>query len=183
MAEHRFRSDLFYRLAVIEVHVPTLEERGAEEKLAVFRALLQEVIDTEGLPPLPTLPFWLTNTVAHIRFDGNIREMRNLAERVGVTARQLGDWNCERVQEILRRSAARASSRCPAHGEAEDFDRLRLESQERERILAALEAHEWRRQATADALHMSRKGLWEKMRKYQIGEHEQPSEHAEHAAD
>ena len=43
---------------------------------------------------------------------------------------------------------------------------------ERNRVLAALSANAWRRQDTAQHLGISRKVLWEKMRKYQIFEEE-----------
>ncbi|WP_195828935.1 helix-turn-helix domain-containing protein, partial [Bordetella pertussis] len=44
------------------------------------------------------------------------------------------------------------------------------ERAERERVLAALEANGWRRQDTAHHLGISRKVLWEKMRKLRLGE-------------
>ncbi|WP_343550254.1 helix-turn-helix domain-containing protein, partial [Ralstonia sp.] len=44
--------------------------------------------------------------------------------------------------------------------------------EERRRILAALDANNWRRQDTANTLGISRKVLWEKMRKYQIADGE-----------
>ena len=44
--------------------------------------------------------------------------------------------------------------------------------EERRRILAALDANNWRRQDTAATLGISRKVLWEKMRKYQIADGE-----------
>ena len=171
--DNRFRSDLFYRLAVIELRVPNLEERGPTEKTEIFKFFLNEIIDAAGHPSLPELPFWLLDTVGQIRFPGNVRELRNLAERIGVTVRQLGYWGAERIQAILDVSASRGMTRPIGAGDGDDFERQRSDLHERNRIMAALEAHEWRRQPTADALRMSRKALWEKMRKYQIGEHEQ----------
>ena len=170
--DNRFRSDLFYRLAVIELRVPNLEERGAEEKIAIFTSFLNEIVDAAGNPSLPEPPFWLLDTVGHIRFPGNVRELRNLAERIGVTVRQLGHFGAERIQAILDVCASRGLNRLNGAPGADPVDRQRWDLQERNRIMGALEAHEWRRQPTADALHMSRKALWEKMRKYQIGEHE-----------
>ncbi len=38
VASGEFRADLFYRLAVIELHVPSLEERGEIDKIAIFKA-------------------------------------------------------------------------------------------------------------------------------------------------
>jgi transcriptional regulator of acetoin/glycerol metabolism len=47
-------------------------------------------------------------------------------------------------------------------------DRKGWNSGERNRIIAALEINDWKRQDTAQHLGISRKVLWEKMRKYQI---------------
>jgi len=51
-------------------------------------------------------------------------------------------------------------------------DRSKWDMAERSRVIAALEANGWRRQDTASHLGISRKVLWEKMRKYQIFDEE-----------
>ncbi|EHP37435.1 Fis family transcriptional regulator, partial [Cupriavidus basilensis OR16] len=48
----------------------------------------------------------------------------------------------------------------------------RGETEERRRIVAELDANSWRRQDTAASLGISRKVLWEKMRKFQIADNE-----------
>jgi DNA-binding NtrC family response regulator len=85
-----FRADLYYRLAVIELKTPSLEERGAVDKIAIFEAFIASVVGVERLATLPDLPYWLADAVADTYFPGNVRELRNLAERIGVTVRQLG---------------------------------------------------------------------------------------------
>ena len=51
-------------------------------------------------------------------------------------------------------------------------DRSRWDQEERNRVIAALNANDWKRLQTAQQLGISRKVLWEKMRKYQISDGE-----------
>jgi DNA-binding NtrC family response regulator len=175
-----FRADLYYRIAVIELHVPSLHERGVEERLAIFRSVLVRVLQQ---PPatedyLLDPPAWLLDRVAIMQFPGNIRQLRNLAERIGVITRQMGHWHQTMIENVLALSesmsgpapdaalgALPAGPVMPAPGR-----RVRLGTEERQRIVEALDAHDWRRQEAASHLGISRKTLWEKMRKYGIGE-------------
>ncbi|MDX3907746.1 MAG: sigma-54 dependent transcriptional regulator [Pigmentiphaga sp.] len=150
-----FRADLYYRLAVIELQVPNLEARGAVDKVAIFKALLGQILPQQQ----DEIPEWLESLVARTRFPGNVRELRNVAERVGVTVRQFRAWDRERIGRIF---ASLADGIVPAN------ERSPQEAAERNRIICALDAHGWRRQDTANYLGISRKVLWEKMRKYQI---------------
>ncbi|MBB1599341.1 sigma 54-interacting transcriptional regulator [Variovorax sp. UMC13] len=176
VASGDFRADLFYRLAVIELHIPNLEERGVVDKIAIFKAILSEVLEGEAL--LESLPYWLTDAVSNTYFPGNVRQLRNLAERVGVIVRQFGVWDrvlIERAVALMRITP----DGVPATAAPNTVDRKGWNSGERNRIIAALEANDWKRQDSAQLLGISRKVLWEKMRKYQImdGEPEIPEEH------
>jgi DNA-binding NtrC family response regulator len=169
--EGTFRADLYYRLAVIELKIPSLEERGSCDKIALFKAFISEVVGKEKLAALPEMPYWLVDAVADIYFPGNVRELRNLAERIGVTVRQLGGWDEARVKRLL--VLARNSQPAPADAVADLLvDRSKWDMNERNRVLAALDANGWRRQDTAQYLGISRKVLWEKMRKFQIFDEE-----------
>jgi DNA-binding NtrC family response regulator len=166
-----FRADLYYRLAVIELKIPSLEERGALDKIALFKAFIAQVVGQEKLASLPELPYWLADAVADSYFPGNVRELRNLAERIGVTVRQVGSWDPARLQRLL--ALARSSQPVPPEIVAEVVvDRSKWDMNERNRVLVALEANGWRRQDTASYLGISRKVLWEKMRKFQIFDEE-----------
>jgi len=176
--EGTFRADLYYRLAVIELRIPSLEERGAADKIAIFKALIASTIGAERLAQLPDIPYWLADAVADTYFPGNVRELRNLAERIGVTVRQIGAWDAARLQRLL--ALARNSQYVPAESVAEVvIDRSKWDMTERNRVLAALEANSWRRQDSAQYLGISRKVLWEKMRKYQIFDEEPETRESE----
>jgi DNA-binding NtrC family response regulator len=97
--------------------------------------------------------------------------VRNLAERIGVTVSQIGTWDAVRLQRLL--ALARSNQPVPAESAAQVLvDRSKWDMAERSRVIAALDAHGWRRQDTAGTLGISRKVLWEKMRKYQIFDEE-----------
>ncbi|WP_321919845.1 sigma-54 dependent transcriptional regulator [Paraburkholderia tropica] len=166
-----FRADLYYRLAVIELIVPSLEDRGAVDKIALFKAFVSTVVGEERLESLPELPYWLADSVAAMRFAGNVRELRNLAERVGVTVRQMGAWDAQRLRRLLASSGG-AQPQAAAEPVAPVVDRSKWDMAERSRLLAALDANGWRRKDTAQYLGISRKVLWEKIRKYQIFDEE-----------
>ena len=171
-----FRADLFYRLAVIELWVPNLDERGPEEKKALFRSLLArhwqaaEQSDTEP-------PAWLLERIAATSYPGNVRELSNVVERVALVRRQLGGWDVARIERIFARLSAPVTV-CETPAAPEITPLGNAERAERARILAALQANGWRRQDTAQHLGMSRKVLWEKMRKLQLnpGQSEQADE-------
>jgi transcriptional regulator with AAA-type ATPase domain len=157
----RFRADLFFRLAVIEMRIPSLEERGPADKVALLLSFLRHMLGASGFDALPPMPDWLKGAVGTAYFTGNVRELRNLAERVGITVQQTGHWDEARIRPLFRALHPGAFD----GGERSD---LRADTEERRRILGALDANGWRRQDTAASLGISRKVLWEKMRKFQI---------------
>jgi DNA-binding NtrC family response regulator len=167
----RFRVDLFYRLAVIELNVPSLEERGGVDKIAIFKSVFASSIGDAMLPALQEMPQWLHAAIAEMRFPGNVRELRNLAERIAVTVRQSGRWDAARLQALLA-NAQRTQAVLAERSQAGAIDRSRWDMNDRTRVLDALMANGWRRQDTAQYLGISRKGLWEKMKRYQISDAE-----------
>jgi DNA-binding NtrC family response regulator len=173
-----FRADLYYRLAVIELRIPSLEERGAVDKIGIFKAFIASVVGADRLGTLPEIPYWLADAIADTYFPGNVRELRNLAERIGVTVRQVGEWDVARLQRLI--AHARDAQPVLADSVSEPIvDRSKWDMAERSRVLAALASNSWRRQDTAQYLGISRKVLWEKMRKYQIFEEEPETRESE----
>ncbi|WP_322009455.1 sigma-54 dependent transcriptional regulator [Paraburkholderia sp. J12] len=176
--EGTFRADLYYRLAVIELTVPSLEDRGPVDKIALFKAFVSLVVGEERLGGLPELPYWLADSVAAMRFPGNVRELRNLAERIGVTVRQTGSWDAPRLRRLLAGSGG--AQPAPTESVAQPVvDRSKWDMAERSRLLAALDQNGWRRKDTAQFLGISRKVLWEKIRKYQIFDEEPETRESE----
>jgi len=165
VTQGRFRADLYFRLAVIELRLPSLEDRGPADKIGLLQSFLRHMIGASAYEALPPMPDWFKGAVGTAFFVGNVRELRNLAERVGITVQQCGEWDETRIRPLfrsLRPGAFDGTERSDPRGDAE----------ERRRIITALDANGWRRQDTATCLGISRKVLWEKMRKFQIADSE-----------
>ncbi len=177
VSEGRFRADLYYRLAVIELHIPNLEERGGQEKLALFTALLQRELEVQSV----VLPDWVGSTLDDMVFAGNVRELANLVERVALLYKREKSWDSPQIRLVFERfaSVGLMMSSQPALAVVADNSESEFsttELAERERIIEALERNAWRRQDSAADLGISRKVLWEKMRKLDITEQGERSE-------
>lgn len=75
----RFRQDLYYRLNVIELHIPPLRERR-QDLPALCEALLVRIARDSGLPVPPLSPQVLQEIAVH-PLTGNVRELENLLHR------------------------------------------------------------------------------------------------------
>ncbi len=74
-----FRQDLFYRLNVIELRVPSLRERVGDIG-AIAESILQRIAERSGLPPMRLSEMALRALQRH-PFPGNVRELENVLER------------------------------------------------------------------------------------------------------
>lgn len=87
--EGRFREDLFYRLNVLEIHIPPLRERPMDIIPLLRRFLCSLLPAGDAEAALDAVPAQLLS----LPFPGNIRELRNLAERYCVLRDMGGGWN------------------------------------------------------------------------------------------
>jgi DNA-binding NtrC family response regulator len=78
--ENRFREDLYHRLGVILIHVPPLDERKDDIPLLVDK-FLKDIADEYGTSPKKITPQAI-NYLQSLRWTGNIRELRNVVERL-----------------------------------------------------------------------------------------------------
>jgi transcriptional regulator with PAS, ATPase and Fis domain len=80
VAARRFRSDLYYRLAVINIKLPSLRERTVDLRPLVDEMLAQlGVLESPAAAPLRTSEF--IELLARYRWPGNVRQLRNYVER------------------------------------------------------------------------------------------------------
>ena len=79
----RFRQDLYYRLAVVPIHLPSLRERREDIPLLVD-AFLREFAGASGKAP-KRFSREAMEALSHYQWPGNIRELRNVVERLTVT--------------------------------------------------------------------------------------------------
>ena len=80
VAAGRFRQDLFYRLNVIELHLPPLRDRR-EDVPVLAAAVLERLAERAGLSEVPRLASVTVRYLQSYGFPGNVRELENILER------------------------------------------------------------------------------------------------------
>ena len=80
ISEGRFREDLFHRLAVIPIHVPSLNER--KEDISILANYFIEIICAAHGVKCKTFDSAALKALESINWTGNIRELRNVIERL-----------------------------------------------------------------------------------------------------
>jgi DNA-binding NtrC family response regulator len=158
-----FREDLYYRLDVVQLRMPALREI-AEDIPLLAAALLAEHCREQGRQP-PELTNEVLACLTNYRWPGNVRELGNEMQRLAVIARGPQIEAADLAEPIRNSStmegAAAAEGELPAA-----VARL-----ERRMIVAALEKCRFNQQHAARALGISRQGLLNKIKRYEIEVH------------
>jgi DNA-binding NtrC family response regulator len=157
VAAGKFREDLYFRLAVVPVHVPALRERGEDVPLLAQHFLNQAAARMQRAACM--LEQAAAELLASYAWPGNVRELENLMTRATVLA--LGETiGVADLQPWLGGEAAAA----PASSSV-----ARLDDIERRTIEATLEKFGGHRGKTAEALGIGVRTLANKMRAYGYG--------------
>jgi DNA-binding NtrC family response regulator len=156
---HRFRADLFRRLAAVRVDLPPLRERG-EDIPALAAMLLDEVCEASSLPPRSFVQAAVA-LLGALTWPGNLAELRHAIERVvAITHDKL--IQVEHLLPALDLDRARTTF-TPAGSLREA--RLRFE---RDYIAGVLQHHGWRMAEAAQTLGIQRPNLYRKARQLGI---------------
>jgi two-component system response regulator PilR (NtrC family) len=161
VAEGKFREDLFYRVNVIELRVPSLRERPEdvpELAEAVLRRLGRRMKITA--PPLGKDALAALQSYA---FPGNVRELENILERA-ITLSTSGEIRAADIQLRPTPIASTATGSGAAGNALGDH----LEDIERDAILKALEQSRYNKTAAAKVLGMSFRALRYRIKKLGI---------------
>ncbi len=152
-----FRSDLYYRLAVVDLHIPPLRERGDDIPL-LARHFMQRICARDHRP-VPLLTDIAIGQLRRHHWPGNIRELENYLEKALI-------FNvAEELELPLLGAAARSRDQSPA----EDLS-LKIASRqlEEEYIRQALERTSGNRTQAAQLLEISLRALMYKIKDYGI---------------
>jgi DNA-binding NtrC family response regulator len=156
MSDGRFREDLYYRLSVVVINLPGLDERREDIPLLAQHFLKRAnrkskraITITEAAVKLLTSYSW----------PGNVRELENLVERLAIfcTSGEIGVADVERERQLVR-----------ANGVPEKTPPTTLEEMERQHILRVLQEHAGNKSKAARALGIERKTLYQKARRLGI---------------
>ena len=154
VASGKFREDLYFRLAVVEVKVPPLRERG-DDIILLAKAFLQNYNVEHAKPGLTFAPDALRALNLH-RWPGNVRELQNRVRRAVIMA----DGKRVTARDLELTGALNAVP-------PETLKEAR-ESVEREMVRDALQRHKGRITPAALELGISRPTLYELMEKLGI---------------
>lgn len=148
----KFRSDLFYRINVVQVKLPRLRERREDLPVLAeyFRALYMQQFEKKSEPLSPEVVGYLSK----LSWPGNLRELSNGIARyvlIGPEATLAPEWRHKHLPE----SGAIPLKRLTKEA---------VREMERTVILEALKANQWNRRKTADVLKISYRALIYKIR-------------------
>lgn len=135
-----FRFDLYYRINVIQVHLPPLCERG-HDVIELAHLFMQEIAKDIGLPPIK-IDSHVQASLLRYAWPGNIRELRNLVERAVI----LGEFS-DNFYSAFERPAESGSAT------------QSLAEVEKRHILAVVRETNGDREAAAHRLGISRKTI------------------------
>lgn len=159
-----FREDLYYRINLITLYLPSLKERKTDIPLLTKSfiqktALLYEV--DEPYLDQPTIQ-WLTNQ----EFPGNIRQLKNLVERtvlLNLGKKELTFKDFQKCQNSISSSSNKGGG-LPGVGD------MSLDEMEKQMIVKSLRYHNFSISKTAISLGITRSSLYRRMEKYGINQ-------------
>lgn len=186
--EGSFRQDLYYRVNVVNIVLPSLRERVGDIPLLVDH-FLREASETCGRE-IEGFSSDAISAMQSYAWPGNVRQLENVVERAvllardsvltkedlppellsgsGMTPRQLAHTP-DPIQNQSTNTGNGTTENTPLLPQTSDVSgkslREALEGPERQIILTSLQQHGWNRAATADALEINRTTLYKKMKR------------------
>jgi len=155
--ERTFREDLFYRINVLSLQIPSLAERY-EDLRPLTDAVLKRIAERRMVDP-----FSISNAafkkLRSYDWPGNVRELENVLERATAFSES---------HEIQEDDINLSSSLSDSSSRTGSFVGLELEEIEKRAIIETLEHCEGNKQAAADMLGVSQKSIYNKINKYDI---------------
>jgi two-component system response regulator HydG len=152
-----FRTDLFYRLNVVPIHLPPLRERREDIPLLAER-FIEEFSRIYGVEP-KRVTAEAMERICEYAWPGNIRELQNAIERAFALSSEP-----EITLKDLPPALLRVDNR--AAGDAADTASLPLDEVERRSIVAALQRAGGNKNEAARLLGIDRQRLYRKIEKY-----------------
>lgn len=158
IAAGRFREDLFYRLSVFQVHLPSLRERPGDIKI-LAEVFIRDFSDKLCHPVSKIAPEFVAALVQQ-PWKGNIRELRNVIERSLIVC----EGDCLRMEDLpleIQNCHYEQSEECSPAG-------FELSAMERRHIARVLEHTKGNKTETARLLKIGLTTLYRKIEEYKL---------------
>ena len=165
----RFRSDLYYRLAVVPIRIPPLRERPGDSVL-IIRKFFEELIE-EGKTKARAIEDNVFDVLSFYSWPGNVRELRNVVTQMALLS-------ADEVIGIESIPAEIMNENSSAEGIPATYEELKemkkilknesVSKIEKRFIIAALTKNNWNVSKTAAAAGIDRRYLQNLMKKYNI---------------
>ncbi|MEL6123023.1 MAG: sigma-54 dependent transcriptional regulator [Bacteroidota bacterium] len=161
VAEGRFREDLYYRINLITITLPSLAERKEDIPLLVRHFVNQVGTSYELEPPMVTdeAMDWLQRQT----YPGNIRQLRNIVERTTLLSVDKREIDIRDFQYNMVTAPKPGSS-----VSLPEIGQITLEELERRMIEKALRFHNHSVSKTARSLGLTRSSLYRRMDKHRL---------------
>jgi DNA-binding NtrC family response regulator len=151
-----FRNDLFYRLNVVQIHIPSLRERRGD--IPALARYFLNLLSRDLRKPVSGISPEAMRILENYQWPGNVRELKNAIERAIVVCQKT---NIGPQDIILSQQSS------PAAAQPQPTNNSLAEA-ERNEIIRVLIEHKGNRSRSAERLGINRKTLREKIHKYGI---------------
>lgn len=159
VAHGRFRKDLYYRLKIVAIHLPSLRERKTDI-LSLLNHYIEKYSKEMGRDRV-SFSLQAVELLTNYSWPGNVRELQNEIQRCLILC---GDEDCIQAEHL--------SPKIKGSGEIQNeapFDYCRAKSEFEKRFVhQALVHFNYNRTRTAEEIGLSRQGLFKLMKKHRI---------------
>jgi len=158
--DKKFRMDLYHRLSVILIHVPSLNER-VEDIPELSQKFVKEICNGYGMPEKMLLPK-AVKELQNFNWSGNIRELHNVIERLVILSDQ------KITQEDVVSYVSPSNHFATATDVFEKYEKFQdfKDYIEQEFIAFRLKKNSWNISKTAEQLDIQRSHLYNKIEKF-----------------
>lgn len=158
----RFRMDLYQRLGVIIIHVPTLNERSDDIPLLAEK-FAREICEDYAIPKKAITPKALEE-LKNMKWTGNIRELRNVIERLIILSEQ------KITDEDVKNFVTNIHAKNTPTDIFEQFEKFQDFKEHMEKLFIEhmLKKHNWNVSKTAEILDIQRSHLYNKIEKFDL---------------
>jgi len=151
----KFRDDLFYRLNVVKIELPSLKERRDDIPLLIQHFIVK--FNHYMHKSIKKISDDVLKLLLNFSFEGNIRQLENIIEHAFVMC-QTEEISLEHLPPEIYLSDLKNGT--------DAISDIPLKESEYRTILKALNKHHWNTLDTANELKIHRSTLWRKMKKY-----------------